>query len=62
VSEQRRGLGDVCVLAVPVEYAGASPNIGGHPQQYYLHRPKLTTFEEKDVFPIFFLVKKIFLP
>ena len=60
MSEQRRGLGDACVLPVPVEYTGASSGSGDHPQQYYLHRPKLTTFEEKDVFPIFFLVKKYF--
>jgi len=40
------------VLAVPAEYAGASSGSGDHPQQYYLHRPKLT-FEEKVFFPIF---------
>ena len=43
MSEQRRGLGDACVLAVPAEYAGASSGSGDHPQQYYLHRLKLTT-------------------
>jgi len=49
------------VLAVPAEYAGASSGSGDHPQQYYLHRPKLTTFEEKDLFPIFLIgAKKIF--
>mgnify|MGYP000474606394 CR=1 FL=1 len=61
MSEQRRGLGDACVLAVPAEYAGPSSGSGDHPQQYYLHR--LTTLEEKDFFPIFFIgPKKYFLP
>ena len=45
MSEQRRGLGDACVLAVPAEYAGASSGSGDHSQQHYLHRLKLTTFE-----------------
>jgi len=36
MSEQRRGLGDACVLAVPAEYAGASSGSGDHPQQRYL--------------------------
>jgi len=61
MSEQRRRLGDVCVLAVPAEYAGASSGSGDCPQQYYLHRPKLTALEEKVFFPIFFIgPKKIF--
>ena len=61
MSEQRRGLGDARVLAVPAEYAGASSGSGDHPQQYYLQRPKLTTLEEKDIFLIFFIgVKKIY--
>jgi len=60
MSEQRRGLGDACVLAVPAEYAGASSGCGDHPQQYYLHRPKLTTLEEKDFFRIFFSKKTVF--
>ena len=55
MSEQRCRLGDACVLAVPAEYAGASSGSGDHPQQYYLHRPKLTTLEEKDFFLIFFI-------
>jgi len=55
MSEQRRRLGDACVLAVPAEHAGASSGSGDHPQQYYLHRPKLTTLEEKD----FFIAKKM---
>jgi len=60
MSEQRRGFGDACVLAVPAEYAGASSGSGDHPQQYYLHRPRLTTFEEKDFCPIFLIgAKKI---
>jgi len=50
MSEQRRWFVDAFVLAVPAEYAGASSRSGDHPQQYYLHRPKLTTFEEKDLF------------
>ena len=33
MSEQRRGLGDACVLPVPVEYTGASSGSGDHPQQ-----------------------------
>jgi hypothetical protein len=55
MSEQRRGLGNACVLEVPAEYAGASSGSGDHPQQYYLHRPKLTTFkfEEKDFSRVF---------
>jgi len=57
MSEQRRGLGDACVLLVPAEYAGASSGSGDHPQQYYLHRPKLTTFEEK-YFSSDFLIQK----
>ena len=61
MSEQRRRLGDVCVLAVPAEYAGASSGSGDCPQQYYLHRPNLPTLEEKDFFPIFFY-KKYFYP
>jgi len=60
MSEQRRGLGNACVLAVPAEYTGASSGSGDHPQQYYLHRPKLTTLEEKDFFRFFFLVQKMF--
>ena len=52
MSDQRRGLGDGCVLAVPAEYASASSGSDDHPQQYYLHRPKLTTLQEKDFFPI----------
>jgi len=47
MSEQRRGLVDVCVLAVPAEYAGASSGSGDHPHQYYVHLPKLTTLEKK---------------
>jgi len=43
MSKQRRWLNDVCVLALPAEYAGASSGSGDRPQQYYLHRPKLTT-------------------
>ena len=60
MSEQRRGLVDACVLAVPTEYAGASSGSGDHPQQYYLHRPKLTTLEEKDFSPIFFIAQQFF--
>jgi len=62
MSEQRRGLGDACVLAVtvPAENAGASSGSGDHPQQHYLHCPKLTTLEEKDFFPVVLLPKKIF--
>jgi len=30
-------------LEVPAEYAGASSGSGDHPQQYYLHHPKLTS-------------------
>jgi len=58
MSEQRRGLGDACMLAVPAEYARASSSSGDHPQQYYLHCPKLTTLEEKDFFPTFFIGPK----
>jgi len=60
MSEQRRGLGDACVLAVtvPAEYAGASSGSGDHPQQHYLHCPKLTTLEEKDFFPVCFIAQK----
>jgi len=56
MSEQRRGLGNACVLAVtvPAEYAGASSGSGDQPQQYYLHCLKLTTFEGKDFSPIFY--------
>ena len=53
MSEQRRVLVDTCVLVIPAEYAGASSSSGDHPQQYYLHRPKLT-FEDKDFSPMFF--------
>jgi len=61
MSEQRRGLGDACVLAVPAEYASASSDSGDHPQQYYLQLPKLTTLAEKDLFPVFFnWAKKVF--
>jgi len=60
MSEQRRGLGGACVLAAPAEYAGASSGSSDHPQQYYLHRPKLTTFEEKDFCPISFIGKNVF--
>ena len=60
MSEQRRGLGDACVIAAPTEYASASSGSGDHPQQYYLHHPKLTDFEEKDFCPVFFN-KKILL-
>ena len=56
MSEQRRVLGDACALAVPAEYAGASSGCGDHPQQYHLHRPKLTTLEEQDFSPIFLIV------
>jgi len=49
------------VLTVPAEYAGASSGSGDHPQQYYLHRPKLTTLEEKDIFPISFIGPKKYL-
>jgi len=59
MSEQRRGLGDACVLAAPTENASASSGGGDHPQHYYCHHPKLTTFEDKDFCPIFF-TKKIF--
>jgi len=58
--EQRRGLGDACVLAVPAEYAGASSSSGDHPQQCYLHHPKLKTLEEKDFSPIFFVGANFF--
>jgi len=64
MSEQRRELGDACVLAVPAEYAGASSGSGDHPQQYYRHRPKLTTPAwRKKTFPRFFYwaKKKIYL-
>jgi len=53
MSEQRRGLGDACVQAVPAEYASASSGSGDHPQQYYVHHPKQTTLVDKDFFPIF---------
>jgi len=59
MSEQKRGLVDACVLAVPVEYAGASSGSSDHPQRYYLSRPKLTTIKEKDFFQIFFIEKNI---
>ena len=36
MSEQRRGLGDACVLAVPTEYAGPSSGSGDHPEKYFL--------------------------
>jgi len=55
MSEQRRGLGDACVLAVPAECASTSSGSGDHPQQYYLQRPKLTTFEVQDFSPIFLI-------
>jgi len=48
-----------CVLEVPAEYAGASSGSGDHPQQYYFHRPKLTTFEGKDFCPIFLFHKNM---
>jgi len=54
MSEQRRWLFDACVLAVPAEYAGASSGSDDHPQQYYLHRPKLTTLLRKKTFARFF--------
>ena len=38
INEQRRGLGDACVLAVPSEYAGPGSGSGDHPQQYYLRQ------------------------
>jgi len=60
MSEQRRGLCNACVLAVPAEYAGASSRSGDHTQQYYLHRQKLTTLEEKNLCPIFVIAKKYF--
>jgi len=60
MSEQRRGLGNACVLVVPAEYAGASSSSGDHPQQYYLYRPKLTTLEEKDFFSNFLNQKNVF--
>jgi len=60
MSEQRRGFSNACVLEVPAEYACASSGSGDHQQQYYLHHPKLTTFEEKDFPPIFSLSQKIF--
>jgi len=60
MSEQRRGLGNACVLTVPAEYACASSVCGDHQQQYDPYRPKLTTFEEKDFPPIFSLSQKIF--
>jgi len=37
IDEQRRRLGDACVLAVPAEYAGPSSGSGDHPQQYDVH-------------------------
>jgi len=58
MSEKRRGLGHACVLEGPAEYAGASSGSGDHPQQCYLHRPKLTTFEGKDFLPIFLIGSK----
>ena len=60
MSEQRRGLGDASELAVPAEYAGAGSGSGDHPQQYYLHHPKLTTLVDKNFSP-FFYPKKSFL-
>jgi len=57
MSEHRRRLGDACVSAVPAEHAGASSSSGDHHQQYYLHCPNLATFEEKDLFLIFFNAK-----
>jgi len=36
IDEQRRELGDACVLAVPAKYA--RPSSGDHPQQYYYHQ------------------------
>jgi len=45
---------------VLAEYAGASSGSGDHPQQYYLHRPKLTTLEEKTFCPIFLIEIKFF--
>ena len=59
MSEQRRMLGDACVLVVPAEYAGASCGSGDHPQHHYLHRPKLTTLKEKHFFPIFLTQKMV---
>ena len=59
MSEQRRGLGDACVLAVPAEYAGPSSGSGQHRQHHYLHH--LTTLEEQAFFPIFFW-RQYFLP
>jgi len=59
MSEQRRGIVYSCVLAVPAKYAGASSGSGDHPQQYYLHRPKLMTSEKKKSD---FFFKKYFLP
>jgi len=56
-----RRLGNACVLAVPAEYAGASSGSGDHPQQYYLRRPDLTIFEEKD-FSLIFFIEKYILP
>jgi len=53
MSEQRRGLGDSCVLTVLAGYASASSGSGTQPE-YYLHHPKLTTLQEKDFFPNFF--------
>ena len=60
MSEQGRCPGDACVLAVPAEYAGAGSGSGDQQQKYYLHRPKLTTLEEKDFFLIFLIAKKYF--
>jgi len=48
MSEQRRGLGDACVLVVSAEYASASSGSGDHPQQCYL-------------LPSIVIAKKIFL-
>jgi len=63
MSEQGRCPGDACVLAVPAEYAGAGSGSGDQQQKYYLHRPKLTTLEEKDFFPNFFIgTKRYVLP
>jgi len=64
MSEQRHVLIDAYVLAVPAEYAGTGSGGDDYQQQYYPYRLKLTTFEERDVFPIFFIVTNqiFFLP
>jgi len=59
MSEQRRELSDTCVFAVTAEYVSTSSGSSDHPQQYYTHNPKLTTFEEKDFF-LNFLIKTFF--